>query len=109
MLYINYNQVPFYRKQSFFWLMYFLFCPIALGILLSGDVYYKKKGEVKSFGTANKIIAVIIAIFIMLPIINATLKSTGVIDAASGVSDLAVMATLLLIALVMVVIARVRK
>ena len=29
----------------------------AIGIRLFGDVYYEKKGEVKSFGIANRVVA----------------------------------------------------
>ena len=70
-LYSNYDQVPFYRKQWFFWLMYFTISPIAIGILLFGDVYYQKKGEVKSFGLVNRIVAAIIAIFVLIRIFGA--------------------------------------
>ncbi|MGO8756438.1 MAG: hypothetical protein ACLQHK_14585 [Gallionellaceae bacterium] len=74
-LYSSYDQVPYYRKQWFFWLMYFTISPIALGILLSGDVYYQKKGEVKPFGLTNRIVAgLIIALFILFGIIGALAK-----------------------------------
>jgi len=59
--YSTYAQVPYYRKQWFFWVMYFVLSPVAIALLLSGDVYYQKKGEVKSFGMANRIVAGIIA------------------------------------------------
>jgi hypothetical protein len=61
-LYNDYKEVPYYRKQCFFWLMWFLFSPIAIALLLTGDVYYKRQGEVKAFGIANKIIAGIIGL-----------------------------------------------
>ena len=48
--YNDYGEVPYYRKQWFFWLMCLLFSPIAIGLLLTGDVYYKRRGEV---GTAR--------------------------------------------------------
>jgi hypothetical protein len=60
--YNDYGEVPYYRKQWFFWLMWFLFSPIAIVLLLTGDVYYKRRGEVKAFGIANKIIAGIIGL-----------------------------------------------
>jgi hypothetical protein len=72
--YSRYDQVPFYQKQGFFWLMYFLFTPVALAILLFGDVYYEKNGKVKSFGLANKIIAAVIAIVILVRIFIAFTK-----------------------------------
>lgn len=60
--YEDYDHVPFYRKQWFFWLLYLTISPIAIGILLFGDVYYQKKGKVKSFGTANRVVAGIVAL-----------------------------------------------
>ena len=63
--YSSYDQVPYYRKQWFFWIMYFALSPVAIGILLFGDVYYQKHGEVKSFGLANRILAGFIAVYIL--------------------------------------------
>ena len=57
--YTDYSQVPYYRKQWFFWIMYFTISPVALGLLISGDIYYPKRGQVKSFGSANRIVALI--------------------------------------------------
>ena len=45
--------------------MCFTISPVAIGILLFGDIYYQKKGEVKSFGLLNRIVAGIIAIPIL--------------------------------------------
>lgn len=59
--YNSYEEVPWYRKQWFFWLMFLVFQPIAIGILLFGDVYYKKKGQVKAFGIWERIVAGTIA------------------------------------------------
>jgi hypothetical protein len=63
--YIAYSEVPFYRKQWFFWVMYFTITPVALGLLLFGEVYYQKKGKIKKFGLANKILAGILSIILM--------------------------------------------
>ncbi len=59
--YSNYTDVPVYRRQWFFWLMYLIITPVGILILLTGDVYYTKRGVVKSFGVANRIVAGIIA------------------------------------------------
>lgn len=64
--YTDYAQVPFYREQWFFWLIYFSFIPIALGLLISGDIYYQRNGVVRSFGLANRIVAGIIGFFYAL-------------------------------------------
>jgi len=60
--YATYDEVPYYRQQWFFWLSWFLFAPVAIGVLLTGDVYYQNKGEVRSFGLANRIVAGVIAV-----------------------------------------------
>lgn len=69
-LYSSYDQVPLYRKQWFFWLMYFTISPIAIGILLLGDVYYQKNGKVQSFGLANRVVAGVIAVVILIRAFN---------------------------------------
>lgn len=56
----DYSEVPWHSKQWFFWVMYFTVTPVAIGILLFGNVYYRKKGKVVPFGIANKIVAGII-------------------------------------------------
>ncbi len=65
--YNSYGDVPFYFKQWFFWIMYFFICPpLALFILVFGNVYYKKNGYVEAFGIMNKIVAFFIGIFTCL-------------------------------------------
>lgn len=66
--YRRYSEVPYYRRQWFFWLSYFTITPVAIGILLFGDVYYVKKGEVVSFGIANRIVAGMLAVYILIKI-----------------------------------------
>lgn len=63
LLYSSYEQVPVYRKQWCFWLLYVLIMPIALGILAFGDVYYQKKDVLKSFGLANRIVAGLLGLY----------------------------------------------
>lgn len=65
-LYSDYDEVPLYRRQWFFWLIYCTLSPVAIGILLSGDVYYLKEGRVKSFGMANRIVAGIVGVLILM-------------------------------------------
>jgi hypothetical protein len=68
--YSSYEEVPYYRKQWFFWLMWFVFPPVAIGILIFGDVYYKRKGQVKNFGIWEKIVAGIFAAFWFIRLIG---------------------------------------
>lgn len=68
--YFSYDEVPTYRKQWVFWLLYFTLTPIALGILLFGDVYYQSNGVVKSFGVLNRIAAMLVGVIIFARIFN---------------------------------------
>lgn len=71
--YSSYKDVPYYRKQWFFWLLYFIpfLGLVAIGLLLFGDIYYQKKGEVKSFGVANRVVAGIIAALVLYGLFRA--------------------------------------
>jgi TPR repeat protein len=60
----DYARIPFYKKQSFFWVVYILLPPLALLILIFGDIHYLKHGKVKNFGLANRITAVLILLVI---------------------------------------------
>lgn len=75
--YRSYDEVPLYRKQWFFWLMYLTLQGVAIGILISGDVYYPKNGEVKSFGLANRIAAGVIAVFILAKLVQSIMGEAG--------------------------------
>jgi len=63
--YKSYDEVPFYRKQLFFWVFYLLLSPIAIIILLFGDIYYQRESKIYSFGLFNRIIAILIAVNIL--------------------------------------------
>ena len=56
--YSSYNDVPVHRRQWFFWLMFLILPPVAILIVLSGDVYYPKNGAVKAFGMDNRVYGV---------------------------------------------------
>jgi hypothetical protein len=51
--------------------VYFPATPIALAILLFGDVYYQENGKVKSLGLANRIIVRVSAVVILFSILSA--------------------------------------
>ena len=68
--YKTYSEVPYYRKQWFFWMTYLIIPVISLVLLILGDVYYQGKDGVKSFGVVNRIVAGIIAVVYIVKIIT---------------------------------------
>ena len=70
--YSSYQEVPYYRRQWFFWVLYFvpLINLVPLGLLLFGDIYYEKKGEVKSFGVSNRVVAGLIAAYFLYSVVR---------------------------------------
>ncbi len=66
--YKSYADVPYYRKQGFFWLTYIILPLVAVVMLACGDVYYQKGDKVKSFGMANRVIAGIVGLGYMAKI-----------------------------------------
>ena len=55
--YQDYDEIPAYRQHGIFWLIYVLFGPIALLILITGDVYYLRNDKIKRFGIINRVAA----------------------------------------------------
>jgi len=76
--YTTYDQVPTHRKQWFFWLTWFLLAPLAIVILITGEVYYPKKGEVRAFGTANRIVAMLVGLLWVIGLVE------GIIEGMKG-------------------------
>src|SRR5712692_1877137 len=69
--YDRYADAPFYRRQWFFWTMWVFFAPVAIALLVTGDVYYVKNGKVRAFGKANRIVAGFFALIWLAGIVNA--------------------------------------
>ena len=57
MRYEHYVDVPWYRQQWIFWVLYFTLPIVALGILVFGDVYFERGGKLRSFGLVNRVFA----------------------------------------------------
>ena len=57
--YSSYAQVPWYRKNWCAILCALIFTPGLLIILLSGDVYYEDKGQLKTYSKAAKVCLII--------------------------------------------------
>ena len=66
----SYSDVPFYRRQWFFWVMFFTIQPIAIIILMTGNVYFVKNEEVVPFSFANRIVAGLFAVFIIYGLLS---------------------------------------
>ena len=61
----SYKQVPWYRKNWFAFVCFFLFAPGLLIVLFTGDVYYESKGELKTYSKAAKISIVVWSILVL--------------------------------------------
>ncbi|MCK7592284.1 hypothetical protein [Pseudomarimonas salicorniae] len=60
MEYRHYDAVPAWRQQWFFWICLFILPPLALLVLLTGDVYYRAGAEVRRFGALNRLIGILV-------------------------------------------------
>ncbi|MBA4348677.1 MAG: hypothetical protein C0415_01625 [Thermodesulfovibrio sp.] len=70
-IYTDYSQVPWFRKRWFLVLSILLFIPVAAIISLTGDFYYVKKGQLKTYGKSTKWVLIIISIGILVRIFSA--------------------------------------
>lgn len=70
----SYDQVPWYRKNWFFILSFLIFSPVAIALLLTGDIYYEKKGKLQTFSKANKIVAVVLALALFANVFQGVYK-----------------------------------
>jgi hypothetical protein len=59
----SYSQVPWYRKNWFVIVCALIFAPGLLVVLLSGDVYYEKEGQLRIYSIGAKAFLTIWAIF----------------------------------------------
>lgn len=68
-IYTDYSQVPFHRK-NWFAILVGLFLPLGcfalLFIVFTGDIYYKRRGELRKYGKVSKVILLIISFFGLL-------------------------------------------
>lgn len=54
-VYTSYDQVPRYRRNWFAILTFFVFPPALIYLIVTGDVYYERKGELRKYSKAAKI------------------------------------------------------
>lgn len=69
-VYTDYSQVPWFRKRWFLVLSIALFIPAAAIVSLTGDFYYVKNGQLKTYGKSTKWVLVILSIFIVINILR---------------------------------------
>lgn len=69
--YTDYSQVPWYRKNWFVILCAFIFAPALFFIAASGDIYYVRKGQIRTYSKAAKIIVGIIGIVFFINVLRA--------------------------------------
>jgi uncharacterized membrane protein YvbJ len=55
----SYDQVPWHRKNWFAIICFFIFPPGLLVVLLTGNVYYERKGQLKTYSKVAKIFLII--------------------------------------------------
>ena len=68
--YSSYSQVPWFRKNWFAIVCALVFFPGLLFVLFTGDIYYEKKGELKTYSKGAKIFLIIWCIFVVIRIIG---------------------------------------
>ena len=61
-VYTSYDQVPWYRKIWFAIVCALIFSPITLILLLTGDIYYRRRGQLKTYSKGTKISLIVLII-----------------------------------------------
>lgn len=80
MQYASYDQIPWYRKNWFAVLCFAFFPPALLPILLTGDIYYQRKGEVQCYSKITKGILLIWGVLGIVQISFVIMKLMGESD-----------------------------
>ena len=70
--FLSYDQVPWYRKNWFVIALYFfpLFFPVILVVLITGNIYYEKKGQLKTYSKAAKIFLIVWSFLMIVGVIS---------------------------------------
>jgi hypothetical protein len=63
---VTYENVKWFRRNSWAWAFLILFSPALLLILLTGEVYYKKSGVTKTWSKPLKITLIIVCVLILI-------------------------------------------
>ena len=73
-MYAEYSQVPWFRKNWFAVVCLLIFMPALLFILITGDIYYEKKGQLLTYGKGAKTFLIILSALSLLYIVVSILK-----------------------------------
>jgi len=71
--YTSYSQVPWYRKNWFAILCACILMPVLFFILITGNVYYESKGQLKTYGKVVKVILIIWSALSIVAVLKAIL------------------------------------
>ncbi len=66
--YKSYSDIPNYRRHKGFWTIWLVLPILAIFILITGDVFYKRNGEISTFSEVNIILAMVMAAFWLVSI-----------------------------------------
>jgi hypothetical protein len=81
--YATYSEVPWYRKNWFAILCFLIFWPGLLIVLLSGNIYYERKGVLRAYGLGTKIFLIVYCLVILawfLTQSGSPLSQSGTLD-----------------------------
>jgi uncharacterized membrane protein YvbJ len=67
--YSSYDEVPVYRKNWFAILCSFIFFPAVIILLLTGDIYYESKGQLKIYSKGAKMFFYVLGLIMIASII----------------------------------------
>ena len=73
--YTSYEMVPWHHKNWFAITLFLLFAPALLAVLLTGDIYYTKKSELKTYGKGAKIFLIIWSGLVTLQLVSSVGKA----------------------------------
>lgn len=81
----EYSQVPWFRRNGFVFLAWVLCWPVAVAIFWTGEVYYRRGGQLKTYGKGAKIALTVIAAGLTMGYINDRREQGGIERAAVAV------------------------
>lgn len=73
--YTTYKEVPWYRKNWFIILSWFVFAPVSLLIMWTGHAYYTRKNELRTYSTGAKLF--LTALFILCSFVQYSASRTN--------------------------------